>query len=737
MEATGTLTAGQREKGQKRLRIFMMLNAIPVACLMENVIILYALRNGLSDPLVAVLASFIHLTMPFMILGKQLVARLGLAKTWGTCWGMRYLSISIIIFAPFFHDTNTTWMVALLLLAGYFGLTFFRSLGLIASTPLAGEITTQKDRGNFISGNFLRLNVIYLACMVLIIWLLQRWDMLVTYQAIIAAGCLVGLIGAYVLTTVPETERPRIAARQPIRESLGRIFRETAYRNLLVAWCAGFAGFALIVPFAIMAIKNGYGLSDSTALSYSVMILVGSIGGALVNSIVADHVGPRPLLVLYMAGFFLVCVFWALAPAALIPVLVGASFLVAGCCKMGLLLGLGHYFLSLVSEDDRIGIGLFVRVFSGAAAGLAGTVLGAGLLKGLAGLTASSMAMYRWYFRIMLLVLIPLLAVIWKLPRLEEWKIRDILGLFLAPRDLRAMVTLNKFRDSSNSFDDMVHVRKLADIASTLSEDTLLGYLNSAHLSIRTRALRALGRQDHLSKRARDALREQLTQGEYTTAWVAAEIIGEKGVEEAVPELRQALDSRDVFLESKAMRALVQLADRASFERIVARFEETDNPRLLIGSAHALGLMGDTANIPVLLGKATGPGIPPPVCDELLCAVAGLVGHGEEMYKLLKEWQSAPAHIEYVIIETLPAVRTIKGWRAVFEADNGEARIRTFAELCAGEQHGRTLLAKGVCRNLAEQALQSGVLEKFFMCSCILNLAEPTSPSADAFLQSM
>src|SRR6056297_1231210 len=86
------LSAQERSYGRRRFRLFMMSNALPVAFLMEHVLALYAIRNGLSDPLVAVLVSFIHLTMPFMLLGTLLITRIGLARSWGLCWSLRYLS---------------------------------------------------------------------------------------------------------------------------------------------------------------------------------------------------------------------------------------------------------------------------------------------------------------------------------------------------------------------------------------------------------------------------------------------------------------------------------------------------------------------------------------------------------------------------------------------------------------------------------------------------------------------
>ena len=77
------LRPSDRERGQRLFRRFLKLNGISVSLLMENMLVLYAIRNGVSDGLVATIASFIHLTMPFMVVGKLSVSRIGVASTWG------------------------------------------------------------------------------------------------------------------------------------------------------------------------------------------------------------------------------------------------------------------------------------------------------------------------------------------------------------------------------------------------------------------------------------------------------------------------------------------------------------------------------------------------------------------------------------------------------------------------------------------------------------------------------
>jgi HEAT repeat protein len=644
---TETLSPQKQLAGKKRFRRFMVLNGISFAFLMENTLILYAVRNGLSDPTVAVLASFIHLTMPFMILGKRLVASRGLSSTWSLCWLLRYLSASVMIAAPLVPERLFQLRVAVILL-GTFGFALFRAMGAVSMTPLLGEVTTSRDRGRFISGNFLRSHSAYLVSMILAILAIRLIDRIWAYQLIILTGCLVGLYGSRVLSTIPETSAPRESARLPALSSLRLLLGKPAYRRLLLAWCSGISMFVLFIPVSMLTVKNGYGIPDHSALMFSLVLVSGGIVSSLVNGSIADHVGPRPLLILYSSGFVLISLYWCLAPTAFLPVPVALIFLLAGFCKIGIMVCVSHYLLSLVEQDERVGVTLFVRMFSGAAAGLAGAV-GSGTLLNLLQSSMAGLDVYRNYFRIVLICLVPLVFLMMRLKRLREWKVRNILGLLFSPRDLRAMFVMNRMEEASTFGEDARNVEKLGNIRSSLSEAALQEYLSSPRLSVRIRALRALRQLDFGPSTAK-ALRRELKRGEFTSAWIAAEILGENCVKEATGELRACLDSEDPSLRGKSMVALVQLGDEASYERIRREFAASVNPRILINGAQALASMDQPEDVRLLLEKSKDSQIPEPVVEELLSQVASLNGTEESFYTLMREYhRSRPRAVSFAL----------------------------------------------------------------------------------------
>lgn len=433
-QITTELATPEVRQGQQLVRRFATLNGITVALLMDSMLILYAIRNGVGDSAVAVLASFIHLTMPLMLAGKSLVARYGAARTWGMGWVLRNSSALIMVLAPLVPSAAPQGLRTAVILLGGFGFAAFRAIGLVGNSPLIGEITSDDGRGRFISGNWTRATSTQMLSLVAVILILQQAEQTWVFQVVIAIGAIVGIYVGWVLTRVPESDVPRLSARKSLREVLATVLRERRMRKILYAWAGSFAAFTIVIPFAVITVKNGYGLSDYQALSLTLVTLAGGILSSLVNGVLADRVGPRPLMIIYVAVLALMAVYWALAPGAflLLPTLL--AFFLAGFSKFGLLVVTNHYFLSIARGSDRVGSAMIMRIVSGAVAGFIGAVAGGGILALLHSLGLDGMEIYRGYFRMAAVGLLLLVPVIFRLDRLQgEWPLPQALLVLLSP----------------------------------------------------------------------------------------------------------------------------------------------------------------------------------------------------------------------------------------------------------------------------------------------------------------
>ncbi|MCC5849327.1 MAG: hypothetical protein JJU29_14680 [Verrucomicrobia bacterium] len=414
------LTPESRLQGRKLFYRFYVLNGVSVACLMNNVLILYGIRNGLADPTVAIMASFLHLTMPFMILGKSAIARIGAARTRAMGWFFRYVFASLMVLAPFAARSSPQPVVTALILVGAFGFAAFRSIGVAAINPLQGEVAEANEGGKMVSTILLCVQSTYFLCLVLILFGFHHTDEIWLYQVILATGCIVGLYASTIVAMVPESNATRISARKSLRDILRVTFATRSYRRLVSAWSAGLAAKALVIPFTMIALKSGYGVSDFMAMLLTLVMALGTVASGYFTKKFADRVGARFILLIHIVGMMAITGFWAFAPATFFPLAIGTVFFLAGYCEIGIAIGLSQHFLEVVPGEDRVGSSLLMRIASGASAGLAASVLGAGLLRILPDLGFEGLDIYRRYF---LIILVPLALLFLIIGRIESHRL--------------------------------------------------------------------------------------------------------------------------------------------------------------------------------------------------------------------------------------------------------------------------------------------------------------------------
>jgi hypothetical protein len=392
----------ERLSAQKRFRLFWVLNAVPVAFLLDDILVLYGIRNGLPEPALAAVVSFVPLTMPFMLLGRIFTARWGLSGGWARAYLIRYTAVLVLVSVPWI--TSQPLRVVLFIL-GAFVFAMFRAVGVINMHPLNGEITTDDDRGRYLHTNFALFNGTYVIAVILTILATRRFDSTWIYQGMIVLAVIVGLISLVVLRGVPESGEGRRAAREPFFRLLREVRREIRLGILIPAWAGGQMAFGLVIPFAVMFLKNGYGIDDHAALMFTLLTLIGSVTSGVVNRRLAGRVDPDSLVTMYAGILVGLAAFWAFAPPVIVYPLVGAAFFLGGVSRAGIIVGLQHHLISRNRPEHRMHVSLMVELTGSAVSGLSGTVIGGLLLQYFRQRTAG-VGIYHGYFRVILVILV-------------------------------------------------------------------------------------------------------------------------------------------------------------------------------------------------------------------------------------------------------------------------------------------------------------------------------------------
>ncbi len=631
----GALSPAQMKEGQRNYNLFNLINGLSYICLGEMVIILFAIRMGSPDFCIAALGSFIYLSFFCMPLGKIFLARMGAAKTIAWCWVLRNISALSVASAPLLAHFIHPYAGVAVIMLGAFGFYACRSTGMIGTQPLSGEITTAEDRGRFLSSNYKAFNITAVVMLAIIIVLMKLSRETWVFEIIIVMGSIFGFISAWFIGRVDETEAPRESAKKSIMEEVRRTLRDPMRQKQMLANCVINTAVTLTVPISMLALKRGYGVSDGDALLFALVQFSGAIAASYLAGLLAEETGPRPLVVLFYCSLLALCLLWVIGPDKFEWYYSVWPFLIAGVGFNGISIAMSQYFLITVPAKERVAASLTIFVVSGVSAGIVGTFLGGGLLKWLGTLNMTPIDMFKLYFLIVLAVLLGGVLLVSKLEPKADWAVGDVLGLVFAPRDIMALFNLYAIHVSANPREDSENIEKLLDIKSGLSEKALLSYLDSPKFQLRGRALTALG-EIPFGPRAVKAILKELDDGEHTTAHIAAQIAGERGVKEAIPLLREALNSTDYYLQAKSMLALVQLKDAESYPKIKALLRDSENPRTVIYGVASLSAIGDDESFKLLLAKSLDAGLPKKVLHEIIFGVAQLEGFGDGVYKFLK-----------------------------------------------------------------------------------------------------
>lgn len=159
------LNEEQRSVAWRRFEAFALLNGFSFAILGESILVLYALKAGVSEPATAVMGSFLFLTTPFMLVGKQLMKRIGAARTQGMGWLLRNGFGLVMAVAPLASWAGQPGLVAPIFLFGAFGFYACRGVGMVGFRPLVGELTCEGERGRFMGRFGMRINISYLSAL--------------------------------------------------------------------------------------------------------------------------------------------------------------------------------------------------------------------------------------------------------------------------------------------------------------------------------------------------------------------------------------------------------------------------------------------------------------------------------------------------------------------------------------------------------------------------------------------
>jgi MFS family permease len=635
MRAAG-LSPSEIARGRKFFSWFNLLNTVSFQLLSGNIITLYVLRLQGGSFLVGALAAFTSLSPVMVLAGRPLVPRMKATTLMGVFWVLRYILMLPLLFSPAFSLTGFRELAISLVTLGVLGFNVARGIAITTFNPILAELAGSKDRGEYIAFIQLLINIAAPLVGIAMAVLLGAAAPLGMYAAFFAVGILSGLGASGLVFKLPEPVGFSAQVSDSLFTTLKKAFASRSFTRYIASLFAVFFVMSMAGPFLIVYLKEVYAAGDSYVVIITVIGGLGAIAMALASGLAIDRLGAKPLFFFFTAATTISLFPLTASPPLPSPVLLwifsSGIFFLFSMGSSGSANAAQTYFFSITSSRENLNLGILYQLVTGVA-GAAGSLAGGTFLSWLERITGwGATDVFRLFFGFIAVLSVVTLLLVSGLENIGAYSIRDSFGIIFSPRDMRALSLLRRLGRTRSQDEEESVIGELAQSQSEVSTEELLAKLKSPRFFIRSAALSAL-RALPTDERVNKALISEVREHPFTTAYMAAEMLGEKGVRDGIKALRQGLASQDFFLVGKCLVSLARLGDRESLPMIRSLVERTENPRLIIHGATALEIFRDAQSVGLLINKMRKR-TSPYIREELILSLSGILGMQEWFYPL-------------------------------------------------------------------------------------------------------
>ena len=632
-------------KARDTYNYFNVFNAVSWQLLVGVILTLFALRLGASSTYIGLLSASFYISLFFLPIGKILTRRFSIIGIFNVTWILRSAGMIFAIIAPFFVYSGNSGIALLMVMIGVFLFQIFRGIGMIGNNPVLSLLASGPDRGSYMTQIQIINSAIGMFCSFTIAMILGMEPPLFVFSIILTTGLICGIISGVIIKKVPE---PSIE-KETGRMSLIKIFKDALSQESLKSFMFILFLVALVSgvtrTFVVVYAREVFGHNDGLISLYNVFGGLGFLLAGLSVKFLVDRIGAKPL--------FLVCVIIGLA--SMIPVIffpAGAAGNFTGGILFLVFLffmlnfgflgseGIAHtYFLALIPADKVLNLGI-IYFFVFGAAGAAGSFLSGLLLDFFLFIGFSPFVSFKILFSVMGALTVTALTMHKKMKPLDSLPLRGALEVIFSFRDLRAISILDKLNKAKDSDEEKVLLGALHGTPSHLAIGGLLERARSPLLTTRIESIRALEKLHYLSLTAEKALLDDIVNNPFTTAYISARILGNHNCTAARYKLRELAFSGDYMLAGESIIALAKMNDRIFLPEIEKLILDTENPRLKIMGAEALGIYHNVKSIPVLLDILREKEPPPYLRDEVILAISAIIDTQKKFYKIMTRYAS-------------------------------------------------------------------------------------------------
>ena len=632
-------------KAREVYSYFNVTNAISWNLLVGSIIILFAMRLNAPATFIGLITAAFYLALLLLPLGKLLARRFSIIKVFGFAWTLRALCMLLVVAAPIAEYFGYRDTALLLVLLGVLSFHFFRGIGIVGNNPVLSLLCTGADRGSYLTQIQIVNGAAAMFGSFLMAMILGRNLPVFIYSIFFGIGVISGILSGYFVKKLPEP--PSEPDGEKIK--LIQVFREVLADNYLRRFIIIFFLIAFVSgvtrAFVVVYAREVFAQNDGMVSLFTVFGNMGYLMIGLCIKFFVDRTGAKPI--------FIVCTMIGLA--SMLPVifypgaaLVNMTSVILFLSFLFFMLNFGFlgsegiaqtYFMALIPTEKMLNMGILFFFIYGTA-GASGSFLTGLLLDLFSAFGFSPFISFKILFSFLFVLTAVALVLQKGLKSLGSLSLKGALEVIFSIRDIKAISLLDKLNKTQDSKEEAMLLGALRNTPSSLATTGLLERARSPRLSTRMQSIRALEKLPYLTESAEKALLDDIVNHPYTTAYISASLLGKHGCVSAIPLLRELALSDDYMLAGEALIALARLKDFNFRERIEEVIKKTNNPRLKIMGAEALGLLHSHNSLPVLLDILRGTEPPPYLRDEVVLAISAILDTQHRFYPVLVKYLS-------------------------------------------------------------------------------------------------
>jgi len=673
------LSPNRLQSARRGFYAFNFLNSFSFVFISGSFITLFAIRLGASNAVVGILNAIAYATYFLMPLGKRIVRTKPIVWTFGWAWVMRYTVLIPILFAPLLTARGHNGAAIGLLIASVAGFAVCRGIALIGNNPVVGFLASgggekpRSDRGEFMVNNSIINSFASMMSGLLLALFLGEQATPWSYALGVGFGVATGYAGCVFLLRTPEPHNYTPEKTSSLMATTREAIKDPSFRRFIVIFMALSFVSGMGRSFLPVYAKEVFAQGDDAVMVYALLASLGSVVMGLLTRLIVDRLGSKPLFIIFSAIGLI-----SFLPIALVP---GGKNFIASSAVTAIFLAFIHflssfgfageenagqtYYFTLVPKEKTLDLSV-VYYFAYGVGGAIGSGIGGLLLDLFASLGLGDASSYRALYLFLCLTLAVSIYAMRKIKRLGSASVSQSLGVMFSLRDLKAFDLLSRLDRSENPSQEVKLIQEIGRSSSLLSQVELADYLHSPRFEVRMEALLAFETMPQLSSKIIRPLIKEVETHTFTTAYVAARILGKSGKREAIPAIRKATEAEDYMLQGTAMIALAKIGDQDSIPLIESILMRSKNPRVKISAAYALEIMRSTSSLPVLASSLRGDDPPAFISDEILLAMASIMGVMKEFYPLysafIEDEEQGIALLESTAKDIIADEKTMEEW---------------------------------------------------------------------------